>query len=391
MISTNSTIDELIKNGAAVALALSGGKDSSIAALATSRHLDALGHTGERLLIHSDLGSIEWTDSINICNKLAERLNLPLVVVRRKAGGMMQRWLTRWKNNVARYTNLLCAKLILPWSTPSMRFCTSELKTAIICRELAQRFKGQTIINVTGIRRAESKKREKSELFKPNKLLTKTDGTTGFDWLPIVEMETEDVFLVHRHFDFPLHEAYTTYKCSRVSCRFCIMSNEADLHASAACEANQEIYREICELEILSAFSFQSSKWLSDVAPHLLTAEQLERLALAKQIAKERDRLQLQIPKHLLFVKGKPLPQAIPTFKEAVLLAKIRTEVSRLQNLDSKYLGAFGVINRYTELKEANDLKEVEKKEKAAKKALKTSCAIVEIKTRKEIPDVEGQ
>jgi len=325
--------------------------------LATSRYLDSINHTGERVLIHSDLGSIEWDDSISICEKVSERLNLPLIIVSRKAGGMMQRWQSRWANNIRRYTELLCAKLILPWSTPSMRFCTSELKTTIICRELAKRFKGQTIINVTGIRRAESANRAKAELFKENKLLTKNDGTKGFDWLPIVEMETEDVFLAHKYFDFPLHEAYTEYNSSRVSCRFCIMSNKGDLNASASCEANQQIYREICELEITSAYSFQSSQWLSDIAPHLLIPEQLESLALAKQIAIERDKLQLQIPKHLLFVKGKPFPQSIPNFKEAVMLANVRTRVSKLQNLDSKYLGPFAVIDRYTELMKTNQAK----------------------------------
>ena len=47
--------------------------------------------------------------------------NCPTIVVRRAAGDMMDRWLKRWSNNLARYVNLNCVKLILPWSTPSMR------------------------------------------------------------------------------------------------------------------------------------------------------------------------------------------------------------------------------------------------------------------------------
>src|SRR3546814_15382073 len=51
-------IDSLLWNGAAVAIGVSGGKDSQAAAIATVRHLDQVGHSGPRLLIHSDLGLV---------------------------------------------------------------------------------------------------------------------------------------------------------------------------------------------------------------------------------------------------------------------------------------------------------------------------------------------
>jgi hypothetical protein len=38
---------------------------------------------------------------------------------------MLDRWEKRWQNNVSRYEDLSCVKVILPWSTPQMRFCTS--------------------------------------------------------------------------------------------------------------------------------------------------------------------------------------------------------------------------------------------------------------------------
>lgn len=267
MITSTPEVDQMIRDGAVVAMALSGGKDSSIAALATNVYLDEIGHSGPRALIHSDLGRVEWRASMGMCEKVAERLSLPLYVVRRNAGDMMDRWLTRWSNSVRRYKELECVKLILPWSTPSMRFCTSELKTKVICAELMRRYPGKTIINVTGIRRAESSARAKAPIFKRNPELGKDgrkDGTKGYDWHSILDMETEAVFCAHKHFGFPLHEAYVTYGSSRVSCAFCIMGNTSDLKASAECEDNQEIYREMCALEMDSAFSFQSGKWLSE-------------------------------------------------------------------------------------------------------------------------------
>jgi 3'-phosphoadenosine 5'-phosphosulfate sulfotransferase (PAPS reductase)/FAD synthetase len=53
-----------------------------------------------------------------------------------------------------------------------MRFCTSELKTAIICRELVRRFPGQTILSVSGIRREESTKRKLAPIVKVQPKLT---------------------------------------------------------------------------------------------------------------------------------------------------------------------------------------------------------------------------
>jgi hypothetical protein len=79
-----------------------------------------------------------------------------LVVVRREAGDLLDRWRVRWANNVRRYSDLCCVQPILPWSTASMRFCTSEMKTAIIARDLVRRFPHHTILSVSGIRREES-------------------------------------------------------------------------------------------------------------------------------------------------------------------------------------------------------------------------------------------
>ena len=64
---------------------------------------------------------------------------------------MMDRWLSRWEGNVARYANLECVKLILPWSTPSTRFCTAELKSAVIASAMRRRFPTGEVISAVGI------------------------------------------------------------------------------------------------------------------------------------------------------------------------------------------------------------------------------------------------
>jgi hypothetical protein len=44
------------------------------------------------------------------------------------------------------------------------------------------------------------------------------------------------------------------------------MSSKQDLTASATCEDNHAIYREMVGLEATSTFAFQDSNWLADVA-----------------------------------------------------------------------------------------------------------------------------
>jgi hypothetical protein len=47
---------DILRANCVVAIGVSGGKDSVACALAVERHLDNIGHTGTRLLVHSHLG-----------------------------------------------------------------------------------------------------------------------------------------------------------------------------------------------------------------------------------------------------------------------------------------------------------------------------------------------
>jgi 3'-phosphoadenosine 5'-phosphosulfate sulfotransferase (PAPS reductase)/FAD synthetase len=342
-------IEVLIENNEPVAIGVSGGKDSVAAAFATLAHLNRVGHTGPRVLVHSDLGRVEWKDSLPTCERLAEATGTELVTVRREAGDMMDRWLGRWKNNVERYRDLSCVQLILPWSTPSMRFCTSELKTDVICRDLTRRFPGREIISVSGIRRQESTARALAPIAKRQaKLTSTTRKTTGWDWHPIIEWSLDEVLENAEVNGFAQHEAYSRYGSSRVSCAFCIMSAAADIRASAGCEDNHDLYREMVSLEVESSFAFQGGKWLGDAAPGLLGDWTRQRLEAAKQAAQSRQEAEKRIPKHLLYTKG--WPTCIPTPEEADLLASVRRDVASVVDLDIRFTEPSSIIGRYEEL-----------------------------------------
>lgn len=341
-VASTQVIDALLAVGAPVAIGVSGGKDSQAAALATCVYLDSISHAGPRLLIHSDLGTVEWNDSLPVCQRLADHLGLDLVVVRRKTGGLMERWESRWESSRVRYETLSTVTLVPCWSTPAMRFCTSELKTHIITAELKRRFPGQTIVNVTGVRRAESSARAKATIAGPD--------ATGrlWNWRPIADWSIEDVFAAIDESGLHPHPAYRIFGMSRVSCRYCIMSNLADLTAASAQPESHDLYRRMVRLECASTFAFQGSRWLGDVAPHLLDEAARDDLARAKRRAIIRTKAEQRITKPMLYVKG--WPTRMLTDDEADILAGVRAEVSDALGLNAGLLDRASIHQRYAEL-----------------------------------------
>lgn len=363
-VALTPEVSALLANDCVVAIGVSGGKDSDACALAVMAHLDAAGHRGPRLLIHADLGAVEWQDSAPSCQRLAAHLGVELVTVRRQAGDMMERWEGRWRNNLARYNDLSCMRLVLPWSTPSMRFCTSELKSAVIASALRKRFPDHPILSVTGIRRQESSSRAKMPVYALDKRLGRKNAL-GAVWNAIIEWPVEQVFSSIAKAGLRLHEAYRTYQASRVSCCFCIMSAAKDLLAAAGCTDNQDLYRRMVHLEAESTFAFQSGKWLGDVAPHLLGEALAAKLARAKHIAAARQTAEMELPAHLLYTDG--WPTAMPTAQEAELIANVRRRVSQSMGLQAGCLSAQQVMTRFAELIATKQEKEAQKAQKLQK------------------------
>lgn len=259
----------------------------------------------------------------------------------------MQRWETRWSNNVSRYVDLSCVKLIVPWSSPSLRFCTSELKSAVISSHLRARFPDKDILSVTGIRRQESAARKRMPVSQSDSRLARKRAQ-GITWNAIIDWSKDEVMLAVERSGLALHEAYTRYGSSRVSCVYCIMSSAADLLAATTCNENHDIYRRMVDLEVRSGFAFQGGKWLGDVAPHLLSEQLVAGLQRAKQIAVERQAIEAVVPTHLLYTDG--WPTVMPNAAEAELLADVRRRVTTLMGFEAKCLSADAVTARYAEL-----------------------------------------
>src|SRR5437016_6042843 len=156
------------------------------------------------------------------------------------------------------------------------------------------------ILSVSGIRRQESPNRARAPVTKLQpKLHSVSRRTSGLDWHPILDWTTQQVFDHLEQKKFQLHEAYEIYGSSRVSCCFCILSSLGDLMAAARCGANHEVYRALVRLETMSTFAFQPTRWLGDIAPHLLDADERSALAVAKDRAKRRGAAESRIPARL--------------------------------------------------------------------------------------------
>ncbi|HYH69408.1 MAG TPA: phosphoadenosine phosphosulfate reductase family protein [Urbifossiella sp.] len=348
-VCTTPEVDALVAGGAPVGIGVSGGKDSTAVAFAVNEHLDAVCHTGPRLLVHADLGVTEWADSLPACQRLADRLGLELLVVRRPQGDMMDRWEQRWRDNVARYVNLSCVKVILPWSTPAMRFCTAELKVDQITRALSRRYPGQAILNVTGIRREESTERKNAPTAKCEpKLDSKDRDTTGVTWNAIAHWSLDDALGIAADRGFAQHEGYTRFGSRRISCVYCILATESDHRISAGDERNLAVGRRMTDLEIASTFGFQGNRWLGDTLTEHLSPEQRDGITLAKDRAARRVRADSKIPKHLLYVKG--WPTCVPTRDEAVLLGAVRFAVADAVGLTPTFINPDEIISRYEQL-----------------------------------------
>jgi 3'-phosphoadenosine 5'-phosphosulfate sulfotransferase (PAPS reductase)/FAD synthetase len=208
-IAITPDIAEAIVNDAWIVFNLSGGKDSTAAMSAVNLFLDGLGHSRDRrMAVHADLGRAEWATTSATVDRIAAEAGVPLTVVRRSAGDLVDRWLQRFESGKRRYEALETYNLIGPWSSASLRFCQSEMKSAVIGPAIAQRLRGQTIVSVLGLRRDESHNRAAIPISKADHRHAKAGnrhGTAMMVWNPIADWTSGDVFRAHQILGLLLH------------------------------------------------------------------------------------------------------------------------------------------------------------------------------------------
>ncbi|WP_375454835.1 phosphoadenosine phosphosulfate reductase family protein [uncultured Methylobacterium sp.] len=351
-VATDDAVRAAAAAGAVFVFNLSGGKDSGALSHAGMAWLDSVGHPrSRRHAIHADLGRAEWRSTPDTVAATAAHLGLPLIVVRRGAGDLVARWEKRFANAKARYADLATYNLIGPWSQANKRFCTSELKAQVIGPEMARRFRGQTVVQVLGLRRTESANRAATAVSQPDTRFAKLGnrhGTAMRLWHPGVDWTTDEVFACHAQHGIPLHEAYTVYGSSRLSCAFCVLGSAPDLAAAADAAGNRPLFRHLVDLEATSTFSFQPNRWLADVAPQQLPAGLAADIARAKRDAAERRAVEGAMPPGLRYFKG--WPPRMPTHDEAAAIVAARRPILGRHGLPNLFPTAASVSARFERL-----------------------------------------
>jgi DNA sulfur modification protein DndC len=229
-------IQDLIGRGAIFVVNHSAGKDSQLMQI----HLERLVPKEQLVVVHSDLGEVEW-DGVkqHISNTVTP--GIPIIITR---------------NPNKTFIDMVHHRQKFP--DAQNRQCTSDLKRGPIetaIRRLLKSLGKHLVVNCMGLRAEESDNRKNLQVFSYHERNSKA-GREWYDWLPIHKVPTAEVIPMIHAAGQKVHWAY--YKgMSRLSCKFCILANQADLTTSAT--LNRDHYNFICSLEEHYNFSLQMS------------------------------------------------------------------------------------------------------------------------------------
>ena len=220
---------ETIRAGALVAVNHSGGKDSQCMTILLSRIVPR----GQIVAVHAPLGEVEWPGTVEHIEATLP-VGVPLVFAPVASGKTL---LERVEERGL-------------WPSSTARWCTSDFKAGPIQRELRRYLKahprfGGRLVNAMGMRAEESPARARKAPWRRNDRMS-VAGREVFDWLPVFDLSTADVFRVIRDAGQSPHWAYAA-GMTRLSCSFCILASRADLRRAA--ELRPDLYRAYAELE----------------------------------------------------------------------------------------------------------------------------------------------
>jgi 3'-phosphoadenosine 5'-phosphosulfate sulfotransferase (PAPS reductase)/FAD synthetase len=280
---------DLLEDGAHMVVNVSGGIDSDFMAYRLLELYQQNNYKGEFHLVHADLGRAEWHNTTQYVRDLAQRLGLPLTIVRRNAGDLIARIWQRWDYILKRHQET-GAPLVCPFPDSKNRYCTGEMKSQPTNSWIKNHFKRDAVvISCLGVRAEESTRRSKEPEFDyraPTKkqpqgsVSAKTLKRYVYDWNPYIDWKKADVWDWIHERGLPYHPAYKLGN-KRLSCSMCILACENDLTNGAL--HNPDTYRELCRIEYVSGYSFKNGWWLSDLRPDLLSEEVREGIAKHKR------------------------------------------------------------------------------------------------------------
>lgn len=236
----------MIAAGALVVANHSGGKDSQAMLIRLLEVVPAR----QLLVVHACLGEVEWEGALEHAQQQAEAAGLPFLVAHavKTFLEMVER-----RFAVRPGPNSSC------WPSASNRQCTSDLKRDPITREVRRYAKEHgysTIITCLGIRAAESPGRAKRPVLSRS-ARNSIAGRDWWEWLPIHDMGTAEVFLTIDKAGQKPHWAYAAGN-ERLSCVFCIMGSARDLANGA--RHRPDLLAKYLEVEKRTGYTMHQSR-----------------------------------------------------------------------------------------------------------------------------------
>ena len=240
------TIEQLIARGALFVASHSGGKDSQAMLIKLIEQVPA----AQLLVVHASLGESEWPGALELAQEQAGAAGLPFLVAR--AGKTFLEMVER-RYAVRPGPNSSC------WPGSTTRQCTADLKRGPIEREVRRYAKDKgftTVVSCMGMRAAESRARAKRIALTINKRGT-VRGRDWFEWLPIHDMPTDQVWRTIAQAGQTPHPAYLAGN-GRLSCVFCFLASPRDLANGA--RHRPELLAKYVEIEQRTGYTFHQSR-----------------------------------------------------------------------------------------------------------------------------------
>lgn len=299
-----------------IVVSSSAGKDSQAMLDYVCELAEANAVLDRVVVVHCDLGRVEWKGTRELAERQAERYGVPCLVVWRRQGDLLDqiermkffpRPATRYctsdhkraqiyrtftalanETTAARDGDLLeQVEARGMWPSPKQRYCTSDQKRAQVHRvytALANRAAGvhlglnrsgmprPRILSCQGMRAEESPRRAKLLAFRPDERAS-TSRKLVDNWLPIHEWTVDQVWTrvrSSRTADL-VHQAYSL-GMPRLSCCFCIFAPKAALMLAG--KHNPELLERYVAVEKSIGHKFRVDLSLADVRDALASGEE---------------------------------------------------------------------------------------------------------------------
>ena len=215
----------------------SAGKDSQAMLDYLAERCRALGILDRLVVVHADLGRVEWRGTAELAEEHARHYGLRFFKVRREQGDLLHQVEQRGK-----------------WPGPKTRYCTSDHKRGQVQRvmtALVQEFRHRgvrrpvRILNCMGHRAEESPKRAKMRPLEHEKRAS--NGRRHVDtWRPLHAWTEPQVWARIRQAGTRAHWAYSI-GMPRLSCCFCIYAPREALILAG--HHNRELLSEYVRVE----------------------------------------------------------------------------------------------------------------------------------------------